>query len=125
MGCEHAMYAAALDERIRVALLSCCLRAIIPDAKTISWCSCLFSPGVFTLMDWPDIGALIAPRPVQLQFGDRDYVPLDLAREAYSVMQRAYGLSGAPAEALDYDEFSGEHEFHWEAAVPFVERWLA
>ena len=119
------MYVAALDERVRAAVLSCCLRAIIPDAKRISWCACLFSPGIFTAMDWPDIGALIAPRPAQLQFGDRDYVPLDLARDAHALMGRAYALSGAPPDALEYDEFSGAHEFHFEAALPFVRRWLA
>ena len=81
MGCEHAMYVAALDERVRASVLSCGPRAIIPDAKHISWCACLFSPGIFNEMDWPDITALIAPSPIQLQFGDVDYIPLDLARE--------------------------------------------
>jgi pimeloyl-ACP methyl ester carboxylesterase len=125
MGCEQGMYVAALDERVRAAVLSCCLRAILPDAKRISWCPCLFSPGLFTALDWPDIGALIAPRPVQLQFGNRDYVPLDLARQAHALLQRAYDLSGAPADALEYDEFSGAHEFHFAAALPFVQRRLA
>ena len=125
MGCEHVMYAAALDDRVSASVLSCCLRAIIPDAKQIPWCACLFSPGIFTEMDWPDIAALIAPRPAQLQFGDRDYVPLDLARAAYALMQRVYGLSGAAPGALEYDEFSGAHEFHFDAALPFIQRWTA
>ena len=124
MGCEHAMYVAALDERIRAAVLSCCLRAIIPEAKEISWCSCLFSPGIFTAMDWPDIGALIAPRPAQLQFGDRDYVPLALAQEAFALMERAYALASAQPRSIEYDEFSGAHEFHIEAALPFLRQWL-
>jgi dienelactone hydrolase len=124
LGCEHAMYVGALDDRVRAAVLSCCLWAIIPDAKRISWCPCLFSPGLFAAMDWPDIAALIAPRPVQLQFGDRDYVPLDLARQAQALLQRAYRLADAPEEALNYDEFGGAHEFHIEAAVPFLQRWL-
>jgi len=123
MGCEHAMYVAALDERVQAAVLSCGPRAIIPDAKHISWCACLFSPGIFNEMDWPDITALIAPRPIQLQFGDIDYIPLDLARETHSMLQRVYSLSGAEPEALEYDEFSGAHEFHFEAALPFVSRW--
>ncbi len=124
MGCEHSMYVAALDDRVQAAVLSCCVRAIIPDAKRISWCPCLFSPGLFTAMDWPDIAALIAPRPVQLQFGDSDYVPLALAREAHGLLARAYKLSGASADSLDYDEFSGKHEFHFEAALPFITRCL-
>ena len=123
MGCEHAMYVAALDERIRASVLSCGPRAIIPDAKHISWCACLFSPGIFNEMDWPDITALIAPRPIQLQFGDVDYIPLDLARETHAMLQRVYSLSGAEPGALEYDEFSGAHEFHFEAALPFVNRW--
>ena len=123
MGCEHAMYVAALDERVRASVLSCGPRAIIPDAKHISWCACLFSPGIFNEMDWPDITALIAPSPIQLQFGDVDYIPLDLARETNSMLQRVYSLSGAEPGALEYDEFPGAHEFHFEAALPFVERW--
>ena len=124
MGCEHLMYVAALDERVSVSVLSCCLRPVIPDAKHIPWCVCLFSPEIFTAMDWPDIGALIAPRPAQLQFGDRDYVPLNLAREAHALIQRAYVLSGAAPDALEYDEFSGAHEFHFEAALPFIQKWM-
>ena len=124
MGCEHLMYVAALDERIRASVLSCGPRAIIPDAKRISWCACLFSPGIFNEMDWPDITALIAPRPIQLQFGDVDYIPLDLARETYATLQRVYSLSGASPDALEYDEFSGAHEFHFEAALPFLSRWI-
>ena len=124
MGCEHLMYAAALDERIRVSVLSCGPRAIIPDAKHISWCECLFSPGIFTELDWPDITALISPRPFQVQFGDRDYIPLDLARETFEMLQRVHKISGADPESLDYDEFSGAHEFHFEAALSFVNRWI-
>ena len=123
MGCEHAMYVAALDERVRAAVLSCGPRAIIPDAKHISWCACLFSPGIFNEMDWPDITALIAPKPIQLQFGDVDYIPLDLARDTHKMLRRVYSLSGAEPGALEYDEFSGAHEFHFEAALPFVSRW--
>ena len=74
-------------------------------------------------MDWPDITALIAPGPIQLQFGDVDYIPLDLARETYSMLQNVYTLSGAGPDALEYDEFSGAHEFHFEAALPFVNNW--
>ena len=124
MGCEHVMYVTALDERISAAVLSCCLRAIIPDSDREVWCGCLVSPGLFTEMDWPDIGALIAPRPAQLQFGDRDYVPLDLARDAHALMGRAYALADARDGSLDYDEFAGAHEFHFEAALPFMRRWL-
>ena len=123
MGCEHAMYVAALYERVRASVLSCGPRAIIPDAKHISWCACLFSPGIFNEMDWPDITALIAPSPIQLQFGDVDYIPLDLARETHAMLQRVYSLSRAAPNALEYDEFSGAHEFHFEAALPFVNRW--
>ena len=123
MGCEHAMYVAALDERVRASVLSCGPRAIIPDAKHISWCACLFSPGIFNEMDWQDMTALIAPRPIQVQYGDVGYIPLDLARETHSMLQRAYSLSGASPDALEYDEFSGAHEFHFEAALPFVNRW--
>ena len=123
MGCEHAMYVAALDKRIRASVLSCGPRAIIPDAKHISWCACLFSPGIFNEMDWPDITALIAPMPIQVQYGDGDYIPLDLARETCAMLQRVYSLSGAAPDALEYDEFSGAHEFHFEAALPFVNRW--
>jgi len=124
MGCEHAMYVAALDDRFQAAVLSCCCRAIIPDAKHIPWCGCLFSSGLFTEMDWPDIAALIAPRPVQLQFGDKDYVPLGLARKAHGLMQRAYVLAGMP-NSLEYDEFAGAHEFHFETALRFLNNRLS
>ena len=39
-------------------------------------------------------------------------------------MKQAYAVAGASADALDYDEFSGEREFDFEAALGFVRRWL-
>ena len=125
MGCEHSMYVTALDERVRGAVLSCCVRALLDETVISAWCPCLLAPGLFAAMDWPDITALIAPRPVQLQFGDRDYVPIDLAREAHARLQRAYELAAAPPGSLEYDEFSGKHEFHFDAALPFIQRCLA
>jgi len=39
-------------------------------------------------------------------------------------MLRAYDLADAPPGSLEYDQFAGAHEFHLEAALPFLHKWL-
>ncbi len=125
MGGEHAMYVAALDERIRAAVISCAMRHLKPEflRDPSAFCICLCIPGLFALADWPDIGALIAPRPLFIEQGLQDRVPMEAVRSGVTTLRRAYALCGA-ASRLDSDYFAGEHAFSGRKAMPWMDHWL-
>ncbi len=125
MGCEHAMYLAALDERVRAAVLSCCLRALREEIREEGGhCLCSFVAGLFAVADWPDIACLIAPRPVLIQQGIHDdWVRMNLVYSAVAKVQQAYQLAGAPAR-IETDYFAGKHQFSAARALPWMDRWL-
>jgi hypothetical protein len=123
MGEEHAMYVAALDDRVQASVLSCCMRQLRPEIKDKVHCICSYVPGLFAVADWPDICALIAPRPVLVEQGIHDYVPMDLVRLGEAKMRRAYELAGVP-ERIDTDYFEGGHQFSGRKAFAWMDRWL-
>jgi len=123
MGCEHAMYLAALDDRIRACVLSCCLRNLRDEIHDRVHCICSYIPDLFRYFDWSDIACLIAPRPVLVQQGIRDQIPMGLVEAAVEKMRNAYALSG-DAEKVGPDFFDGGHEFRFEGALEWIDRWI-
>lgn len=126
----QTLWATALDveERIKCAVISGYLygyRESLLDMHTN--CSCNYVPHLWEYVDMGDIGALIAPRPVLIETGDRD--PLNGASGVANVtaqidiMRRAYRLFDAE-DRLVHDVFGGEHRWHGVEAIPFMQRWL-
>jgi dienelactone hydrolase len=123
MGCEHVMYLAVLDERIRACVLSCCMRSLREEIHDRVHCICSYVPDLFRYFDWSDIGCLIAPRAALVQQGIRDQVPMKLVEAAVGKMRTAYALSG-DAGKVGTDFFDGGHEFRFEAALEWIDRWI-
>ncbi len=124
-GGTRTMYLAALDERVRAAVVSGYLttfRAYALDAG--NFCGAQFLPGVYAYADVPDLHGLIAPRPLLIEAGraDRGF-PLEASRQAHARLAAIYAAAGA-ADRLHRDEFDGGHEFHAQASLDFMDRWL-
>ena len=124
----QTLWFASLDERVRCAVISGYLYGY-KDAllKLANNCSCNYVPHLWETADMGDIAALIAPRPLLVETGNRD--PLNGERgvinvtEQLDITRRAYALLGAP-ERLVHDVFEGEHMWHGVEAVPWVVEWL-
>ena len=117
-------YAAALDRRIKAAVIVCYLSTLedaLNDRGRGNTCGSQF---MFGLGVCGDIAGLIAPRPcmVQIGRGDTCFIEKD-ARAAARHLKRIYRAAGAP-EQLAVDLFAGGHEIDLAAAVPFLERHL-
>jgi dienelactone hydrolase len=123
MGCEHTMYVFALDTRVAVAALSCCMFRLPERIDQEACCLCSHIPSLFSWLDWPDIGCAIAPRPVLIQQGIRDAYRMVLVEAAVAQMQQAYAAFGSP-EHIDADYSEGAHEFHFQTALSWIERWI-
>jgi len=125
----QTLYLSALDERVRCAVVSGYFYGVKDSLLDLSGnCACNYVPGLWLLADMGDLGALIAPRPLLIETGDRD--PLNGARglpnvtEQVAVAREAYEVLGAD-DRLAHDVFSGEHRWHGVEAIPWLKRWLA
>ena len=127
-GGHQVLWAAALDERIRCAIISGYFygykRALL-DRNAM--CSCNYVPHLWEHADMGDIGALIAPRPLMIESGAQDPLNgsggLANVRPQVRVTRRAYRLLDA-ASSLKHCVFQGEHQWNGAEAAPWMRRHL-
>lgn len=104
------MYNAALDTRIKRALISGYVSESTGSVLPIRHCSCNYVPRLLEWADFPDIAGLIAPRFLIVQAGRRDAIfPIESVRAAAKKISRVYQVSGAPENILvhEHDGFHG------------------
>ena len=115
-------YAAACDERIKIAIPSCSFSLYVKPNGQISHCSCNAIPGILRFGEFYDVAGLIAPRHLLVVNGRYD--PLhDPAHVDQAVLRlrRIYEASGAPTR---FEHRYGEagHRFYAALMWPFVEQ---
>jgi dienelactone hydrolase len=123
-GGRMAMLTAALEPRIRVAVVSGALNVMQERVAGHYSCGAQVIPGLLEYGDVPEIGSLIAPRPCVWEVGNRDsLIAPKWADKALERMRRAYRALGSE-EALQVDRFEGGHSWHGEAAYPVLAKAL-
>jgi dienelactone hydrolase len=125
-GATCALFLAAVDERVRLAVVSGFLSSW-RAAHTVPWnmCGSQVMPGQLGLFEHLDIAALAGPRALLVESGTQDLIfPVDAARTTVDALRRVYDFLGAPADALVHDVFDGEHEWHGAQMLEFMGRWL-
>jgi dienelactone hydrolase len=116
---------AALDERVRVAIVSGYLSSW-RAAHTVPWnmCGSQVMPGQLGAIEHVDIAALVAPRPLLVESGTDDMIfPVASARATVDRLRPLYARLGA-SEAIAHDVFEGDHQWHGAEVPAFLERWL-
>ncbi|MEO1996485.1 MAG: dienelactone hydrolase family protein [Planctomycetaceae bacterium] len=92
MGSSHTWLVGPWEPRLKCLVGNCCLptyRGI--HRERLLHCFPNFVPGLGAYGDTPDIAALIAPRPLLLNFGERDRgSPIDEVRSAIKTISSAY-----------------------------------
>jgi dienelactone hydrolase len=124
----QTLWAAALDSRIRCAIISGYLygykEALLDLHRN---CSCNYVPHLYEYVDMGDIAALIAPRPLVVETGTRDHLngASGLANVEMQVetIKRAYELLDSK-DAFQHVVFEGEHRWHGEESIPWMQRHL-
>jgi dienelactone hydrolase len=123
-GGRMTMLAAALDTRIRVAVVSGALNLMQERISRPYSCGAQIIPGLLKYGDTPEIAGLIAPRPCLWEAGLRDgLIPAKQAEEMLQRMRRVYKALGAEKH-LYVDRFDGNHVFNGKAAYPLLDRVL-
>jgi hypothetical protein len=124
LGGEMAMWLGAMDERIAATVSAGFLTTM--DHMEQNHCLCWKFDGLRDLVDYADIYALTAPRPLQCQNGLQEpesqfYVPL--ARQALEEIRPAYQDLGRP-ENLVLDVHPEGHVIDLPALLYFLDQHL-
>lgn len=131
MGCSFGgtmtTYTAALDRRIKAAVIVCYLSSIedaLGDRGRGNTCGSQFMFGLGQLGDISDVAGLIAPRACMVQIANNDscFVEAD-ALKSFRHLQKIYRAAGAGRDLI-LDNFEGVHEIDLEAGLSFLQERL-
>lgn len=115
-----ASYTAALDQRIKAAVLcgftSTFQASILHDEHCID----NYIPGILNVAELPQIVGLIAPRKLFIESGYQDKVfPIEGVKAAIEQLEQVFAMYGAEA-ALATDLFEGVHEINGRQAYSWL-----
>jgi dienelactone hydrolase len=123
-GGMHAFFSAAVDPRIKAAVVSGYFCDWRHSILSIFHCTCNFVPGMLTLGELSDLAGLIAPRPVLVESGIRDEIfPIEHVKRTVAKARRAWKILGGEKN-LETDYFEGRHRINGPAAYDFLTRHL-
>jgi hypothetical protein len=124
-GGTMTVWMALSDERIKAADVICYSdRFARFGFRDLNTCGSQVTPGLFALVDVPDLQGLIAPRPLLVEIGTRDECfRLDDAMSCYRRVERIYEAAGC-AEKLELDLFEGGHQWGGNRSAAFFKRYL-
>ncbi len=113
-GGSQSWYIAAADPRVKAVAPVCgasTLRDQIGKRTVDGHCDCMMPTNTY-LIDFQDIGALIAPRPLLIAQADGDGMnTIESVRELYSDIKRLYELYDAE-DKISFIETPGGHSYH-------------
>jgi dienelactone hydrolase len=111
-GGAYSWYAAALDDRIKVAVPVAGitnLRDHVVENCVEGHCDCMYMVNTYR-WDYPQLAALLAPRPLLISNTDRDeHFPFDGVVDVYKKVRRLYELDGKGADVA-LQMAAGPHE---------------
>ena len=111
------------DERFRAAEIMC--YSDLWSAFGIrdnNYCGMQVAPGLFKLVDLPDVQGLIAPRPLLVDIGANDTCfKVDTAMACYRQVEKIYKAAGA-SDLLELDLHPGEHGWGGNLSEAFFRR---
>ncbi len=116
---------AAWDPRVAASVVSGYFSSWA-ESHRVPWnmCGSQVLWGMLGHLEHVDLGALVAPRPLLVETGTDDMLfPLASASASMGELRAVYARFGA-SEHLAHDVFPGGHQWHGEAAYPFLDRWL-
>ncbi len=129
MGSTHAWLVGPWEPRLAAVVGNCCLPTYEAIHRThLLHCFPNFIPGLFQYGDTPDVAALIAPRPLHLNFGENDSgSPIREVRQGVETIAAAYKKAGAADHFSHYIEAGSGHvlsEEMWKRTREFLAKYL-
>lgn len=123
-GGQYAMWLAALDGRIRIAVVSGYVHGYYDSMLECHLCPCNYAPDLWKLGDISDICSLIAPRPLFVENGTEDVengpCGIDGPRKQVERIKKAYAVFGAQEKLCHFTPV-GPHRWYG-GCYEFVEK---
>jgi len=117
-------YTAALDDRVKAAVLSGSFCTFKDSIFSIGHCMDNYVPGILRWFEAADITGLIAPRFLFCESGTEDRIfPQPGVEAALRDAERIYRLAGAE-DHIDHAFFDAGHSFNGIAAFKRLDVWL-
>ena len=113
-------FSAALEPRIKAAMISGYLNTFRDSIFSLSHCIDNYVPGILNWAEMYDVAGLIAPRPLFAEAGAKDDIfPVEASRESFARVTKVYETLGAP-DRFQTEIFEGTHSFHGVKGLPFL-----
>jgi dienelactone hydrolase len=120
-GGRMTMLTAAIDQRIKVAVVSGASNLLQERISGHYSCGAQIVPSLLQYGDYSEIGSLIAPRPCVWEVGAKDtLISPTWAKVFRERLQRAYAACGA-GDQLHFDEHDGGHVWSTQVALPLFD----
>ncbi len=117
-------FAAALEPRIRAAMISGYLNTFRDSVMSLSHCIDNYVPGILDWAEMYDVAGLIAPRPLFVESGMKDDLfPIEASKASFARVQKVYEVLGA-APLAQQEVFNDIHSFHGVQGLPFLAKTL-
>lgn len=124
-GGEVTTFAAALEPRIRAAMISGYLNTFRDSIMSLSHCIDNYVPGILNWAEMYDVAGLIAPRPLFVESGIKDDIfPIEASKQSFARVSKVYEVFGAEGLARQ-EVFNDIHSFHGVQGLPFLAKHLA
>lgn len=118
-------FAAALEPRIRAAMISGYLNTFRDSVMSLSHCIDNYVPGILNWAEMYDVAGLIAPRPLFVESGSKDDIfPIEASRASFARVRQVYEVFGA-APLVEQEVFNDVHTFYGVRGLPFLAKHLA
>ena len=124
-GGTMTLWTALYEPRIRATEIIC-YSDLWPafGFRDVNYCGMQVAPGLYALVDLPDLQGLLAPKPLLVDIGVQDECfRIDTALPCYRKVERIYAAAGA-AEHLELDLFPGPHSWGGNRSDAFFRRHL-
>jgi len=124
-GGTHALWTTLIDSRIRATEIIC-YSDLFADFgyRDANYCGSQVTPGLFALVDVPDLQGLIAPGPLLVDIGAYDECfRLESAMACHRRLRTIYEAAGA-LDVLELDLFPGGHAWGGSKSAAFFARHL-
>jgi dienelactone hydrolase len=123
-GGTATLFSAALEPRIKVALVSGYLNTFRDSIVSLSHCIDNYVPGILDWAEMHDVAGLIAPRPLFVESGEKDNIfPIQASLASFERVREIYTVFGA-TQLAEQEVFPEDHRFWGKRGIPFLARHL-
>ena len=121
-GGTTSLLTAAVDERVKVAVVSAYFNTFRDSIMSISHCPDNYVPGLLQDMELYDLSGLVAPRALFVESGRNDRIfPIAGSQTAETRTRQMFETLGA-GDRFGYEIHDGAHEFYGVGAFAFLEK---